>query len=380
MRQNKAAWHVLFLSLLFAMTTRLASFGQGMPPTLVVTDEVRSHRFHDQIRLVGRAEAWNQSRIVSQVSGRVEKIDALEGMPVAAGERLISIDNVRIRLLHKAKAAEATQALLQAELAREQLERARELHAQSLISETSLDSARAWDAISEAARMKAEADRDRLDRDVRDCSVRAPFSGVTGRRLINAGEWVNPGTEVMELAALDSIRIVVDLPERYYGQLSVGSTVAISASNNASQELIGRVTGISATASKETHTFPVFVAVSNPDFKLAGGMLVKATLTLNKAFTSLAVSKDAIIRQGGQTMVYTIRDGKAAPMPVLTSSTDGELIAVVSDGLSEGMPIVVRGNERIFPGAPVRTASDGPPGGDPSGHQPAAHAKENKGQ
>jgi multidrug efflux pump subunit AcrA (membrane-fusion protein) len=67
------------------------------------------------------------------------------------------------------------------------------------------------------------------------------------------------------------------------------------------------------------------------------------------------VSKDAIIRQGEQTMVYTIVDGKASPIPVKMSSSNGTLVAVSGEGLSEGMPVVVRGNERIFPGSPVQT-------------------------
>jgi multidrug efflux pump subunit AcrA (membrane-fusion protein) len=85
-------------------------------------------------------------------------------------------------------------------------------------------------------------------------------------------------------------------------------------------------------------------------------MLVRATLSLKETFSSLAVSKDAIVRQGNQSMVYTINEGKAAPIPVTTTSTNGELIAVAGPGLAEGMPVVVRGNERIFPGAPVMTA------------------------
>ena len=74
----------------------------------------------------------------------------------------------------------------------------------------------------------------------------------------------------------------------------------------------------------------------------------------------IIVSKDAIVRQGSQTMIYTIDEGKASPITVSTSSTSGQMIAVEGPGLTEGMPIVVRGNERIFPGAPVKTSDDPP--------------------
>ena len=71
------------------------------------------------------------------------------------------------------------------------------------------------------------------------------------------------------------------------------------------------------------------------------------------------MSKDAIVRQGNQTLVYTIVDGKATPITVTTSSSNGTMIAVSGEGLEDGMPVVVRGNERIFPGSPVRTPDEG---------------------
>ena len=87
------------------------------------------------------------------------------------------------------------------------------------------------------------------------------------------------------------------------------------------------------------------------------------------------MSKDAIVRQGEQTMVYTIADGKAVPIPVIVGSTAGDMIAVTAEGLSEGMPVVVRGNERIFPGSPVRTAE--PAGGGESAATEEAVGGEN---
>ncbi len=99
-------------------------------------------------------------------------------------------------------------------------------------------------------------------------------------------------------------------------------------------------------------------------------MLVRATLSLNETFISLAVSKDAVIRQASGELIYTIADGKAAPISIRTGSTNGSMVAISGEGLKEGMIVVVRGNERIFPGAPVRTAGDNPESGAPGGAEP----------
>lgn len=336
------------------------SLAQGMPATLVVTEKAETMEFHDQITLVGRTEAGINSRIVSEVSGRVVAIKASEGSTVERNDPLVIIDNSRIDLLLKAKEADATQRKAQAALSAGNLERGEKLYRQKLISESTIDSARIWAQITQSQYDLVEAERQKLALDFRNCTIRAPYKGHTGRQLVNIGDWVKEGTPVFETADLSSIKVIVDLPERHFGHLAVGSKVIIKASTGRNR-MEGTVTGIAPIAIRETHTFPVIITVENLSGSLAGGMLVRATLSLNEKFTSLAVSKDAIVRQGMSTMLYTVVDGKASPIPVMTSSTSGDMIAVSGDGLTAGMDVVVRGNERIFPGSPVRTADSEPP-------------------
>lgn len=329
-----------------------------MPPTLVVTDQVRSMQFHDQVTLIGRTEARSKSNIVAEVSGRVTAINAPEGNAVKKGQVLVSIEPDRIALDLAAKEAEVVRAETQMKLAKSNLARNKDLFAQNLIRQITLDSAEAWVAIAEADYRRLDAERQRLALDLEHCSIRAPYDGYTLRRTVDVGEWVNEGTPVFEMVDLSEMKVQVDLPERYYGRLARGSEVAVTISGDSANEFIGTVTGIAPQAVEATHTFPVIVTIKNTNGKMGGGKLVRARLTLDDTFTSLAVNKDAIVRQGAQTMIYTVADGKAAPIPVLTSSTQANMIAIEGDGLRDGMPVVVRGNERIFPGSPVRIAED----------------------
>jgi RND family efflux transporter MFP subunit len=324
------------------------------PPTLVETDVVNSLEFHDQITLVGRTEAKVRSRIVAEVSGQVVALNAAEGNPIKKGQPLVSIDATRIKLDLQAKEAEAMQARAQADLAESNLKRVEELHEQELIPETTRDSAAAWVTIMRQRFIQLDAERARLARDHERSVIRAPYDGYTLRKMVDIGEWVDPGTPVYAMVDLSEVLVAVDLPERYYGQLEVGSDVIVTVSGSKETPVQGRVTGIARSANEDTHTFPIIVTVPNDDGRLAGGKLVRATLFMTDKFTSLAVSKDAIVRQGAQTFVYTINDGTAAMLPVQVSSSQGNVIAVSGEGLTEGMPVVVRGNERIFPGSPVQ--------------------------
>ncbi|HUU46999.1 MAG TPA: efflux RND transporter periplasmic adaptor subunit [Acidobacteriota bacterium] len=334
--------------------------GQDMPPTLVETDTVRTLEFHEQITLVGRTEARIESRIVAEISGQVAAIDAGEGTWIERGGVLMTIDPEPHRLELAAREADVTEAKVQVGLASSNWERTQELYQQKLVREISRDSAKAWLIIAEARQAKLGAQRDQLALNLDNCRIKAPFAGYTGRRLVDVGEWVIPGTPVFEMADLSRLTVVVSLPERHFGRLSLKSPATIVASGDESRPLIGTVTGFSPRASEETHAYPVIITVDNPEDRLGGGALVRATLSLDQMFTSLAVSKDAIVRQGPQTMIYTIHDGQAAPIPVMITSEQGATVAVAGEGLVQGMPVVVRGNERIFPGSPVRTAG-GPP-------------------
>jgi len=352
-----------FLLVLIVLILASVSFTQDMPPTLVVTAPVQKIKFNDQITLVGRTEALYDSRISSKVSGQVASIIALEGNKIPKDGPLILIDSSRMALTLAAKRAQAQQANAQAKLAVGIRKKAEDLWEQKLISEIRIDSARALTAVAEERYHELLAEQQRLELDLADCTIRAPFSGYTGKKLVSVGEWVAVGDPVYEMTNLTKIKVNVDLPERYFGQLAVGTEVTVLSSTDEEKPLQGTVTGFAPIATQETHTFPVIVTVDNSEGRLGSGMLVRAVLSLKASFSGLAVSKDAIVRQGNQTMVYTITDGKAAPIPVTTSSTQGDLVAITGPGLTEGMPVVVRGNERIFPGAPVMTTDAAAPNG-----------------
>ncbi|MCP4684422.1 MAG: efflux RND transporter periplasmic adaptor subunit, partial [bacterium] len=287
-------------------------------PTVVQTDGVTRMDFHDQITLIGRTEAIVSSSIVSEVGGKVQSMDAAEGVWVRKNQPLVSIDPERTRLALAGVEAQCQQAKAQADLAAKDLTRSEDLFGRSLISESRIDSVRVAAVIAEQAYNRLKAERDRLALDLENCTLRAPFSGYTVRHLVDVGEGVGIGTPVIEMVDLSRVKVTVDLPERHFGHVSTGTRVLITVSGDTEDPVVGTVSGIAPSASRTAHTFPVIVTVDNQQGRLGGGMLVKATLSLSDSFSSLAVSKDALVRQGSQTMVYTIVEGKASPIAVST--------------------------------------------------------------
>ncbi len=340
--------------ILLALVSLVLNLGaQGPPATLVETAPVQELEFPDQLTLVGRTEARSASRIVALVSGMVRSVDAAEGRRVRRGATLVTVDCRRIALALEAKEAEAAQAASDAALAAKELQRAQELVSTEVFPERNLDSAGAEASRSAERFRQLEAERQQLEIDVGNCHIRAPYAGTTVRKLVDVGEWVSPGTAVYELVDLAVVKVTVDLPERRFGQVELASPVTVALSGDGG-ELTGKVAGIAPQASQTTHTFPIMITVDNPDGRLGGGMLVNATLNLEGNVRSLAVSKDAIVRQGDRTLVFRVVDGAAVSVAVTTGPSLGEMVGVSGDGLAAGQEVVVRGNERIFDGGAVR--------------------------
>lgn len=352
----------MYKSLLLSLFTviALSSTISAQGPVLVKTEKVVEKTFHDQIKLVGRTQGIIESKIVAEIAGQVSGQGSGEGVFVNTGDVLLQIDAKTLKLDLDAKEAEVQQTELEAKLAAEQKERAVKLSKDNMISTSGLDSAVTWDAILNARHKKLSAELGKLRIDYENSAIKAPFSGFTGRKLVDVGEWVTPGMPVFELVDISKIKIIVQLPERYFGHLENGSKVRITSSQNDYINFEGTVVGISATASEETHTYPVIIEVKNKDNILASGMLVQVTLSLKEQFNSLAIPKDAVVRQGNNHMVYTIVEGKASPIPVTILSTYKDMLAVEAPGLTANSMVITRGNERIYPGSDVTTGDAQP--------------------
>ena len=72
------------------------------------------------------------------------------------------------------------------------------------------------------------------------------------------------------------------------------------------------------------------------------------------------VPRDAVIRQFGQNVVFSVVEGKAVMFPTRVIGYKESLAAIEAEGLKSGMPVVVKGNERIFPDSPVTVIKGNP--------------------
>lgn len=215
--------------------------------------------------------------------------------------------------------------------------------------------------IAQAAASVAVQDAEiaRLEEEKERHTITAPYKGYVVKKHTEVGAWLSTGDAVIDLVALDEVDVVVPVLEDAVGNLRRGMAVTIAIDALPEPYVQGKIHRIVPVADPRSRTVPVKVRVKNvvqgEDVLIRPGMFARVWLAVGKPRKALLVPKDAVVLGGRSPVVY-VHDAKgqtANPVPVQLGVSVDDLIEVTG-ALKAGMKVVVRGNERIFPGTKVR--------------------------
>jgi len=348
----------LFISALLHFVSAFTSLAednsksQKTPPAPIQVAAVEKQMVSDQISLVGTAEAVAESLVAAEVSGIVEHFPVKEGDFVKKGELLVSLRSTDLQL--RLKVAIAIREKIKANLgyAEKELARVVQLKNTDSIAERRYDEAFYNHRALLQAMLESEAEIERLEYDIQQKKVFAPFAGFVAKEQTQVGEWIQVGGSVVTLVDLDQIRITVDVPERYAVMLSTESEVKVMVKSVSNDPFSGKIYAVLPQGDPNARTFPVKINLANADFKIKSGMEATVTFILQGTKSALLVPKDAVVTAGNNKLVYSISDGKAMPISVKTLGYYGGHVAVEGN-LKPGDQVVIRGNERLRPGQAV---------------------------
>jgi membrane fusion protein (multidrug efflux system) len=312
--------------------------GGGPPPSPVEVAVVRQQTVVDAITATGQIEAIQSIELHPSVEGRLVSILVQEGAAVTEGEILFKVDDAELK-------AQLAQAEADRDLAAQALKRTQELIAKNASSAADLERAQATAKSSEA---QVDILKVRLDH----TSVRAPFTGVAGRRFVSVGDYVSTSTPLISLQTFDPQRAAFAVPERYAQRLRPGQRVTFSVAAIPGRTYTGRVDFVDPVVQLPARTILVKAVVPNAARVLQAGMFVEASLQAEVRPNALVVPEDAIVPLTGSNFVWVVTDGKAARHDVkLGVRTEG--FVEIDSGVSADQQVVVGGQERLFEGAPV---------------------------
>ena len=349
-----------------------------LPATLLAADPVpvrtvlvTSGPVTEALQLTGTFTAERSAALSPQIAGLVRTLRVDAGDEVATGALLLELDPQLAALeVDRATAALAEGRARLAEAGRLEGE-ARKLVADNMIPRTAVEAAEAEVALNRATVARLEAERARQAELLVRHRVTAPFAGVVSRRFTELGEWVGAGQPVLELVATDRLRLDLQVPQDYFADLVNGQTVRIRVDALGGGEIAGRVQARVPVADAGSRTFLVRVVTDEPDPRLSPGMSAQALFAIPRTGAALSVPRDALLRTaGGETRVWVVEttaDGglRASARSVQPGLGSGEQVEIRT-GLEPGMQVVVRGNELLREGQPVRLLEPGRAAQDPA--------------
>ncbi len=297
--------------------------------------------YERSIRISGQTEADKQVTLVARTEGAIAKLPATEGMSLPEGELVMALDGPE-------KLAAVASAEAEFESAAHLAETNQRLRASGNLPELQLEASIAKRESARSALASARAELDRLE-------VHAPFAGIVDQVFVETGSWVQPGTEVATLLALDPIVVAGEINERDLPLVSKGTRATVTFGDGSRAE--GEVRYVRRAASGLTRTFPIEVAIANLDATIPAGMSAEIQLAAKTAPAVVLPRSVVALDADGTLGVRSVSEAdKVAFLPVriVDDTPDGLVLA----GIPEGARIIVSGQNMVSDGQLVAAVAE----------------------
>jgi membrane fusion protein, multidrug efflux system len=311
--------------------------GGARAPTLVVAEYATMRAIRDEVEAVGTTTANESVTITAKVTDTVSRVRFEDGDSVQQGQVLLELSN-------REETALLAEAQANLEDARRQLSRLEDLLRQRTVPISQVDEARARFAAAEARHQSVVA---RLA----DRTISAPFSGVLGFRRVSEGTLITPGTPIVTLDDLSTIKLDFSLPETYLNLLQVGMQLAARSAAFPGRVFPATVRTIESRVDPVTRAATIRAHIDNADLMLRPGMLLTVRLVTAER-QALMVPEDALVQRSNEAFVYTIEEQLAQMRQVTHGARHGGWVEIVA-GLTPGESVITEGVIKVRPGAPV---------------------------
>ena len=321
---------------------------QGVPLQTVSTITANTLEWSPKLEAVGSLQAVQGANMSAEVAGIVEKIYFKQGDNVKVGTPLLQLRAYdEIAKLESLKAS--------AQLARITYSRNQAQFSVNAISKQTLD-------IDKASLDVAIANVGQQQALVNKKLILAPFTGRLGIRLVDVGQYLEAGTEISTLQALDTLFVDFFLPQQALEALKISQKITLKTDAYPAQTFTGDITVINPKVNIDTRNVQVRATLNNPDNKLLPGMYATVTIATGLAHRYITLPRTTITFNAFGSTIYRVdangqdETGKpkliAKQSFVTTGDTRGDQIAILT-GVNEGETIVTTGQIKLRNGSPV---------------------------
>jgi RND family efflux transporter MFP subunit len=316
----------------------------------------------------GYVVARTKASVSAKISGRLEYLGVSEGSRVKQGQVLARIEAGVYRAQVAAQRADVAEGEARLAQSRRNLERARSLRDQNVISQLELENAETDVRVDEASLESFRAQLRLAEENLENTLVRAPFDGTVLRKDAEVGEIVAPAsagggltrTAIVTMADLATLEVEVDVNEAYIARVRNGQESRITLDAYPDTSFSGRVRQVVPTADRQKATVLVKVSILDRDPRILPEMGAKVVFAEGDSPAATApiritVPVAAIVRDGEAARVWVVENARVAMRPIEAGRTIGNLVEVRS-GLSGSEVVVVEPPPGLTEGMRVKAS------------------------
>ncbi|WP_461221925.1 efflux RND transporter periplasmic adaptor subunit [Methylobacterium sp. CM6247] len=334
------------------------------PPVPVVMAAVKREDVPIILTGLGTVQALNRAVIRSQVTGMLEAVEFTEGQAVKRGDVLARIDP----RIYRAKLEQVKAQLRrdQALLANQQtnVQRDEPLLKRGDATDRQVTGEQAGIAQTQSTQQADQAAIDFATTELDFATLRAPFDGVTGLRLLDIGNVVHPTDPggIVVLTQVQPISVVFTLPTHDIGTVQAALdrgrvSVAVYDQAGTKQLDTGTLLLINNEAAANSGSVKLKATFPNANRQLWPGAFVNAQVTLSVATAALTVPTDALQENDSGQFVFVVGPDQRVSTRSVRVAQRMRGVALVSTGLNAGETVVAQGQYRLTPGIVVAAVS-----------------------
>jgi HlyD family secretion protein len=319
----------------------------------------------------GYVVARRKAVVSAKIQGRLAQLRVEEGSRVGQGEVIARLESNDYEAQVQRARAALQRALADLAESQRQLELARRLTDEKIMSTDQLQTTESRTRVNEAAVSQARADVSYAQAQLANTVIRAPFAGTVVKKMAEVGESVAPippgvnistsSGAIVALADLDTLEVEADVSESNVAKLSPDQPAEVTVEAFPDRKYRAVLRQVIPTADRTKATVQVKVTILDKDAQLKPEMSAKVTFAepAKKATATeplapvVMVPKEAVVSRDGKPVVFEVRDGKVRARPVVPGGErQGQV--VVREGLAGSETLVVRPPETLKDGDAVR--------------------------
>ncbi len=300
--------------------------------------------FTGYIRVTGEVEAMYDVTISAEESGRVESFLVEKGSRVRRGQAIARLESDLL-------SAQVDEARASARLAREEYERQRQLWEEDSIGTEMVFLQRRYTSEMASARLTS------LEERLEKTEILAPVTGTFEEKFLEVGEMAMPGAPVARLVAIDRLKIVAGVPERYARSVAAGDEARVTFDIFPGQEYFGEVSFVGASVDPRSRAFRIEILLDNPEGVMKPAMVANLRVERERLSDVIAIPQQVLMRSAEGYKVFIAEaqgnryTARARTVELETASGDR---VVIGNGLQVGDLLVTVGHQLVDDGSPIR--------------------------